>query len=358
MTHKKILQITAYPPPRCGWGVRVQYLKRRLEHLGHACVVLNTGPGRTIPSDEYETVMSGWDYLRKVWRFSRDDFVAHVHTNGKSLQGLLLALIAEVVNVLWGKRCFLTFHAGEDQKYFPRHRAPLLVPLFWMLFAIPRHIICNNTAVKTRIAEYGVSPAKIAPIPAFSRQYLQFEHVGLGDTIEEFYTRFPSVLFCYIHLQATYHADVLVDAFAEVARERPTAGLVLCGVMGHREETVWRDLQERMTRLDLRDRILVVHDLDHDGFLTALSRSKAYVRTTPADGVSSSVLEALALRVPVVAAENGARPAGTVTYEATNARALSARLLEVLDQRDAIAAAIPAPLIADTLEDEAQLLLA
>src|SRR5687768_11641191 len=99
MKRRKILQITAYPPPRCGWGVRVQFLKRRLEDLGHACVVLNTGPGRKIPSNEYETVMSGPDYLRKVWRFSRQGFVAHVHTNGKAPQGLLLALIAEVVNL-------------------------------------------------------------------------------------------------------------------------------------------------------------------------------------------------------------------------------------------------------------------
>jgi glycosyltransferase involved in cell wall biosynthesis len=358
MMPRKILQITAYPPPRCGWGVRVQFLKQRLELLGHSCVVLNTGPGRTIPSDEYETVLSGWDYLRKLWRFSRAGFVAHVHTNGKSPQGLVMALLAELVNLLWGKRCFLTFHAGEEQRYFPRSRAPLLAPLFWILFMIPRRIICNNAAVKGRIAEYGVPLDKITPIPAFSRQYLQFEPAWLGDTLEAFYARFPHVLFCYVHIQATYYPEVLIDALAEVTRVRSDVGLVICGLMGHREETLWRDLQARIRRLGVRDRILVVDDLDHDAFLTALSRSTAYVRTTPADGVSSSVLEALALRVPVVAADNSSRPAGVLTYEATNADALAVLLLDVVDRRTEIAAAIPTPTIADTLEDETQVLLA
>lgn len=72
--------------------------------------------------------------------------------------------------------------------------------------------------------------------------------------------------------------------------------------MGHREDTLWRELQARITSLKLGDRIMIVDDLDHDEFLTALSRSTAYVRTAPADGVSSSVLEALTLPVPVVTA--------------------------------------------------------
>jgi hypothetical protein len=65
----KILEVTSYPPPRAGWGVRVEYVKRQLEHEGHSCVVINIGNSRTIPSAEYETVMGGADFVRKVWRF-------------------------------------------------------------------------------------------------------------------------------------------------------------------------------------------------------------------------------------------------------------------------------------------------
>jgi hypothetical protein len=53
----RILEITSYPPPRAGWGIRVEYLKHRLEAEGHTCTVLNLGTSRTIPSPEYETVL-------------------------------------------------------------------------------------------------------------------------------------------------------------------------------------------------------------------------------------------------------------------------------------------------------------
>jgi glycosyltransferase involved in cell wall biosynthesis len=352
----KILEITSYPPPRAGWGVRVQFLKQHLEAHGHRCVVLNTGPSRKIPSTEYETVMSAGDYLRKVWRYSRDGFVCHVHVNGKSPQGLALALAAEGINVVCGHRCFLTFHAGEEQVFFPRSRAPMLVPVFWMLFTIPKAIICNSAAVKSRIAEYGVPPGKISSIPAFSRQYLQFDPVSLGDPVERFLCRFPAVLFSYMHIQAGFHPDVLLDAFAVVARRRPDAGLLICGLMGHKDGPAWEDFQHRCEAHGLDDRVCTVDDFDHDQFLTALRRASMYVRTPPADGVASSVLEALALATPVVAAENGSRPAGVVTYPATDATALAEAVLRVLENRDAVVSAIPAPEIADTLVEEANLL--
>ena len=169
--HRKILEITSYPPPRAGWGVRVQFLKRHLEAHGHECVVLNIGTSRMIPSDEYETVLGAGDYVRKVWRYARAGFCAHVHVNGQSPKGFVLAITAELLNLACGRRCILTFHAGLDQAYFPRPRAPLLLPMFWLLFAVPRLVICNSEAVKAKIAEYGVRPEKIVPIAAFSRQY-------------------------------------------------------------------------------------------------------------------------------------------------------------------------------------------
>src|SRR5690606_18373815 len=100
----RILQITSYPPPRAGWGVRVQFLKRYLEKRGHECVVLNIGTSRAIPSEEYETVLGGVDYLRKVWRYSIRGYVAHVHANGTSPKGFLLGITAQLINLVSGQR--------------------------------------------------------------------------------------------------------------------------------------------------------------------------------------------------------------------------------------------------------------
>jgi len=336
--------------------MRVQFLKRHLEERGHRCVVLNIGQSRAVPSDEYETVLGGMDYLRKVWRFSREGYTAHVHVNGASPQGFLLAIAAEIVNLASGKRPFLTFHAGTDQLYFPRPKAPLLLPVYWLLFAIPQRIICNSDAVKAKIQEYGVPGEKIVPIQAFSRQYLEFERVSLGADVDAFYNRFRQVIFCYINIRQKFHPVEMIEGVARVAGRAPDVALLMCGVAGYADDRLWAEVQQRIAMHDLHDRVFVVDDFEHDRFLTALTRSALYLRTHVSDGVCSSVLEALALGVPVVAAENGQRPAGVVTFDVTNPDDLADKVQRVLELRDSIALELPAPDIPDTLAQEADLL--
>ncbi len=352
----KILEITSYPPPRAGWGVRVEFLKKHLHAAGHECVVLNVGRSRKIASPEYETVVSGVDYVRKVWRFARSGFTTHVHVNGASAKGLVLAITAEVVNLICGKRCFLTFHAGVKQIYFPRSQAPKLWPIFWLVFTLPRRIICNSEAVKVKIQEYGVSPGKICPIPAFSRQYLEGGTTSLDGRIDAFYRRFEFVVLTYVRIRPGFYLEVLIEGFARLAARRPDVGLVICGVVGDIDPGLWQEVERLMAHHGIADRIFIVDDLEHERFLAALKRSALYLRTPTSDGVASSVLEALALGVPVVGAENGSRPPGTITYPATDPEALAEAVDKVLTNRAEVSAAIPPVPVHDTLRDEAALL--
>jgi glycosyltransferase involved in cell wall biosynthesis len=354
----KILQITSYPPPRAGWGVRVEFLKKHLEERGHRCVVLNIGSSRAIPSDEYETVLGGLDYLEKVWRYTRDGFVAHVHVNGASAKGFVLAIVAELVSLLSGRRAFLTFHAGIDQLYFPRPKYPWLWPVFWLLFALARTIICNSDDVKAKIVEYGVPPSKIVPIPAFSRQYLEAPTEPLPPDLEMFYQRFRQVIFCYIKMRPLFYPEAALEGFARLAARRRDVGLVLGGIAGHMEPRTWTAVQARVAKPDLQGRVILVEDLRHDVFLLALGRATLFLRTHMSDGVCSSVLEALALRVPVVATENHTRPPGVITYEPEDVDTLTAILDDVLNRRDQIVAELQPPEVRDTLAEEAALLTA
>jgi glycosyltransferase involved in cell wall biosynthesis len=337
--------------------MRVQFLKQRLEADGHSCVILNIGSSRKLPSPEYETVLSGWDYLRKLWRYSRDGYSAHVHVNGASLKGLILAITAELVNLLTGKRCFLTFHAGVEQRYFPRRNAMWLTPAYWLAFAIPARIICNSEAVKAKIAEYGIPHGKICAIPAFSRQYLEFEPTRLPQQMEDFYSRFECIVFCYINLRPLFYPIELIDGFAQVAERRRDVGLVLCGLSGYPEPDLLEASKSAIDRWQLHDRICRIDDLDHDEFLTALSRADVYLRSHVSDGVCSSVLEALALGVRVVASENGHRPPGVVTYNAADPDDLAKALDRLLSSRESAGAALPRPEIPDTLTLEVQMLV-
>jgi glycosyltransferase involved in cell wall biosynthesis len=65
--------------------------------------------------------------------------------------------------------------------------------------------------------------------------------------------------------------------------------------------------------------LLLLGNLNHDEFLSLLSRCFVYLRTPECDGVAASVLESLALKIPVVASENGRRPAGVVAYRDADA---------------------------------------
>jgi len=352
----RILEVTSYPPPRSGWAVRVEFLKKRLEQEGHKCVVLNVGSNRLVPSQEYETVLGGGDLLRKLWRYSGRGFVVHAHTNGDSIKGAILALIAALVNLAHGRRCFLTFHAGAIQRYFPRERAWWLVPLYSLLFTVPRRVICNSEAVKQRIQGYGVPAGKIAAIPAFSLQYLEFTPTQLPDDLDAFFQRFQSVVFTYVRMRPLFFPLTMIDGMSRVMERRPDVGMVLCGGLSHMEDWLWRDVQARIQSHGLTGRLCLIEDLDHDAFLTALTRSAIYLRTPITDGVASSVLEALALRVPVVACENGTRPAGVVTYPAEDPDRMAAAVEHVLEHRDEIVAGMPQLDAVDTLAEEVAVL--
>lgn len=354
----RILEVTSYPPPRAGWGIRVEFLKKRLEREGHECVVLNIGTSRAIPSPEYETVLGGMDFVRKVWRFSRRGFVVHAHANGDSPTGLMLAMVAQLLNLLAGQRCYLTFHAGVIQRHFPKHRNRLMIPLFWLLFLIPRRIICNSEPVRQCIASYGVRLDKIVAIPAFSREYLEFTRVPLPGQVEAFLAKTPLVVFTYLRMRPLFYPVTLIDGMADVLAARPDVGLVICGGLGHADPGVWPAVQAAIARHGIADRICFVEDLDHDAFLTMLERSALYLRTPITDGVASSVLEALALGVPVVACENGTRPASVVTYPAEDAAALGRAVLDVLDRREAVAQSLASFEVPDTVTTEVALLTA
>ena len=354
----KILEISAYPPPRSGWAVRVEFVKQRLEREGHACIVLNTGTSRAIPSTEYETVLSGTDYVRKVWRYCRAGYIVHAHANGDAEKGLVLGIIAEIINLLCGRRCVLTFHAGAIQRLFPRYRNRWLIPAYWLLFAIPRRIICNSDAVAARIAEYGVSRKKIVSIPAFSEQYLEFSPVPLPAPLETFLQRHTQVVFTYVRMRPSFFSVTLIEGMAAVIARNPGVGLVVCGMAGHSDEGVQPAFEAAVAKHGLAAHLCLLDDLDHDAFLTMLQRSTLYLRTPITDGVASSVMEALALRVPVVASENGTRPAGVLTYPAEDAQAMAQTVERVLADRAAVVAAMPAVTVRDTVTDEVALLTA
>lgn len=97
-------------------------------------------------------------------------------------------------------------------------------------------------------------------------------------------------------------------------------------------------------------------DMDHDQFLTLLSKSTFCLRTSFKDGVSSSVLESLSLNTPVVACEDGTRPEGVITYENQNIDDMVKVMIETVDSIEEIKKNLKPPPIPDTITTEIELI--
>ncbi|RMD91407.1 MAG: glycosyltransferase [Calditrichaeota bacterium] len=347
----KVLHITSYPPPRAGWGMRVYFLKQEMEKNGDVCEVLNIGKGRFLTGRDFVPCFSGWDYLKKVVLYRLKGFLIHMHLNGDSPKGFILTLIALLVSFMTFRRAVITFHAGPVQLYFPQFKAPMLTPMYKLIFALSKYIICNSEPVKEKIVGYGVNPDKIFTIQAFSRQYLNFEKISLNGKYEEIFHNHHPVIFTYVYHRPEFFREQMVQAFHKFKEYYPNAYLLIVGYEEGSEE-----LKKLISQLGLTDSIYFTGDLDHDTFLTLLEKASFYWRTPVKDGVCSSVLEALALGTPVIASENGTRPSGVITYDNDNIDDIVEKLIYITEKNQQIRKSLTPPEIPDTITTEVDLI--
>jgi glycosyltransferase involved in cell wall biosynthesis len=72
---------------------------------------------------------------------------------------------------------------------------------------------------------------------------------------------------------------------------------------------------QRVREAGLEASVLLLGDVGHDSCIGLMSACDVFLRPTLEDGDSISVREALAMGVPVVASNVGARPAGAILFD-------------------------------------------
>jgi glycosyltransferase involved in cell wall biosynthesis len=327
----KILQIGNYPPPMCGWAIQTKLVTDELRRRGHNCQVLKINENRQIKDPAYVDVQNGLDYFFKVLRYALSGYRLNVHVNGQSKKGYLLTLAAVSVGRLSFHPALITFHGGLSQEYFPRLDSARWRWAFKILFHLAGGIACDSGPVKSAIESYGISSHKIQAIETFSSQYLDFQPANLGSEIEDFLQSHSPVFFCYVSFRPEYRLEVLRSAMAIFRKDFPKAGFVWLGFPG-KEMVPALEYVSNWTS-DERVSLLLLGNLEHNQFLSLLTRCFAYIRTPACDGVSASVLESLTLGVPVIASENGTRPSGVITYAENDAQALCEQMLYLMRNR-------------------------
>ena len=95
--------------------------------------------------------------------------------------------------------------------------------------------------------------------------------------------------------QAYYNLDVVIDAFARVARERPTVHFVFAGYEGD-----GKPFQERARQAGLHERTHFVGRIPHERFGEYLVASDVFVSVPSVDATAVSLLEAMACGTAIV----------------------------------------------------------
>jgi len=334
---KRILQIGNWPPPVCGWAMSMVGLRHELEARGRDCQVMNLNENRRVRSPQYIDVQSGWDYFWKVARLVWRGYAVHVRVNGETKKGYLLALAALLLARIGRRAALLTYAGGHQQTYFPAPRGSLRHLTFCLLFRVAEHIYCNSAAVKNVLLTTGIPEEKVESIPHFSPYYVEFTPTTLSAEVEDFCNRHEGIFFSYVCFRKEFALEFLAEAMSRFRARFPKVGFVLVCPPARELGKVKKLLEDQ--RLD--DAACLLGSVSHDTFLTLLSRSLAYLRTPVTDGMCSSVLESLKLGVPVLAADNGTRPAGARLWQEGNLASLLSLMAEAVQNHVAMVAEIP-----------------
>jgi glycosyltransferase involved in cell wall biosynthesis len=315
-----ILQLGPYPPPHGGVETNLVAIRRYLRARGIPCAVVNLTRHRRPDADDVYYPRTPLGVVALLLRLPAD--VIHFHVGGTIWPRLLgLGLFC---CLLPGRKVVLTCHSGGYPASEAGRRAR---PASFAGFVFRRfdRIIAVNQELEALFVKFGVRPERIRvirPDAAGPRP-----EGPLPAPLAAFYAAHHPVLVAAAGLEPEYGLPVQIDALARVRERFPGAGLVIAG-SGRLE----RELREYLDRSPCREHVLMTGDLDHDVMLRAMADADVFLRTTAYDGDAISVREALHLGVPVVATDNGMRPAGVRLMASSTVEALCAAIEQTLNE--------------------------
>jgi glycosyltransferase involved in cell wall biosynthesis len=321
-------------------------LRKELEARGWECRVMNLNENRRVRSPDYIDVQNGSDYLRKVLRAVWDGCAIHTRTNAESVDLYMLAFLAMLIARLWRRPALLTYGGGHQQTFLPAPRLSLRHLAFLLLFRLPNRIYCNSKAVERVLLNTGIPAERVLPIPHTSPYYVEFTRSLLPEGVERFLGCHEGVFFSYVCFRKEFALEFLAEGIRRFRALYPRVGFLWVGPW----DREMASMREFLSAQRIKDAVCVLGSVPHEMFLNMLSRTLAYIRTPVTDGVCSSVLESLKIKVPVLAADNGTRPEGTDLWEPGNMDSLLSLMTEVIENRKELVARIPEI----TLEDNAK----
>jgi glycosyltransferase involved in cell wall biosynthesis len=300
-----------YPPPHGGVQTHLVAIRRYLLERGVACPVINLTRFRREERDGIYYPKTAWGVMRLLQRLDYD--VVHLHVGG-NLSGRHTGLML-LCSLMPRKKTLLTFHSGGYPSSEAGKRAK---PGSWLGFALRRldGLIAVNQELAGLFQRFGVAVERIRLIPPYAAES-PGKDIRLPEPIESFYGAHHPVLVTVSGLEPEYDLRLQIEAVGRLRRPFPRIGLAIIGG-GSQEGQV----REWIAAKPYGEHIHLCGDIAHEITLGAIARSALFLRTTLYDGDSISVREALHLGTPVVASDNGLRPAGVTLVPVSDLDAL------------------------------------
>ena len=318
----RILQLGAYPPPYGGVQTNIASLRSYLRARGIVCDVVNlTRRGALWARPQHDGVYYPSTALGVVGRLMGRYDILHLHVGG----GFSLQLLGLGLMCAWapGKRSVLTFHSG-GYPGSPQGQTARPATLRGFVLRQFDRVIGVNAEIAELFGRFGVEASRVRCIPPYWLPP-ELPRDPLSPELERFYGSHNPLLLTVGLLEPEYDLPLQIRSLGRWRQRHPEAGLVIIG-SGSREN----QLRLQIESAAWREHILLCGDVPHPVTLRALAGADVLLRTTLYDGDAISVREALHLGTPVVATDNGMRPAGTRVVPLGDEPALDMALEECL----------------------------
>jgi glycosyltransferase involved in cell wall biosynthesis len=296
----RVLLLGPYPPPHGGVQTNLVAIRSFLLSRGVPCSVINITRHRKPDADDVYYPKGPAQVARLLARLQYD--LIHLHIGGM-LTNRLLAL--SLLCARWpGKTSVMTFHSGgfpstpEGQALGPWSFAGFVLRSF-------DGIIGVNEEIVQFLQKMGVRPERARLISPYAFLAGTDSERALPPALAEFFAEHDPVLTSVGLLEPEYDLPLQVSVLTPIREKFPRAGLLLIG-SGSLESS----LRQTIAASPSAAHILLAGDVPHAATMEAVTRSRLMLRTTLYDGDALSVREALQLGTPVIASDNGMRPAG------------------------------------------------
>lgn len=312
----KVLIVGDYPPPYGGSSVQVSVLHRLLLATpGVTCRVLDVGTTRRRRRPECLPARSGFEFAGRLLAHAARQYLLHLHTNGHNVKSWLTTLACAAAGLLNGRKTLVSIGSGLAPDFIQQSgwgRRLIIRAALLMMGAI----ICRNERTRATIVRLGIPGGKVGVVPGFYGVKI-FGPTAIPPKIEEFLGSRSPVLAAMASFGPEYGIPLVLEATRRLRPRYPGLGVLLIG-------------PERFEDQGLDGALQAAGELPHDLVLALMSKVTVFVRPTDFDGDASSIREALALGVPVVASDTDFRPDGVARFRRGDVADLTDKIAGVL----------------------------